>query len=168
MSFSHLQLGMPKTDRSRDDLARENRAMVLEIERLGGVTERISPGAFPPELENAFLKQVLAYEAPEGQPVRKLRALFPAELSFPPAEALSAAELRGLLEQIRSVLGENGVELGLSKDLPARRLYRIVAEELIPHEELPPRVPGAVYVLDGCDGWCEGCSQSEFCEANAC
>jgi len=163
MQFDAVQWDFSGDARRAVDVELENRALTLEVERLGGTVEEV--GGMTPALRNAFLKQVLAYEATSEEPGRPIRDLFPEDLDLPPAEALSKPRLGRLLKRVREILSENNIELGLVESLPEVEIYRYLTEEVIPKKTVRAMPAGTKLLLDGCSGWCEECFQEDFCEA---
>jgi hypothetical protein len=150
-------------EREEIDLSLENSSLETEIKLKGGIFSSKTDD-IDPLLENAFLKNVLAYEEAAEDPQIPMVSVFPENYKFPPAESISEAELFEKLEDISRVLSDHGIELGFSNDLPDKVLYKYLVEECIPKEMIDSSVTaGFTWVLDGCSGGCEECFQREYC-----
>jgi hypothetical protein len=134
-----------------------------EVSLLGG--EPVDCDDKDPNLKNAFLKNIIAFEEADKEPARPLRSLFPDDFEFPPVSSLSAGQIAGKLREIASVLSMNNIELSFANPLPDAVMYKYLAEECIPHETVSAAVEaGFTLNLDGCDGGCDSCFQKEYCE----
>jgi hypothetical protein len=123
-------------------------------------------GSQDPTLDNAFLKNVIAFEEADKEPPRPMRSLFPEDFEFPPVSSMSARQLARKIKEIASILSMNNIELAFANPLPDAVLYKHLVEECIPHETVSAAVEaGFTLNLDGCEGGCESCFQREYCKA---
>jgi hypothetical protein len=152
-----------RSDEDREnDLRLENQSLESEIVLQSGCT--FESKNIDPELKNAFLKRVLAYEEADKEPCHPILSLFPKGYTFPLIEEMSPGELMNKLDEIASILSMHNIEFGFANDLPVKVLYRYLVEEYLPNEMFGGvEEAGFTRVIDGCDGACEGCFQREYC-----
>ena len=117
-----------------------------------------------PSIENAFLKNIIAYEEATEGPQIPMLSIFPKDFKFPSTESMSEEELSEKLDDICRVLSDHGIEFGFNNDLPCKMLYKYLAEDCIANDMINGSVTaGFTCVLDGCSGDCEDCFQKEYC-----
>lgn len=144
------------------DLRLENQSLETDITLQGG--HLVKGGDIEPEIENAFLKNVLAFEEADKEPPIPMRALFPQEYEFPAASSMSREELSRKIGEIARILSMHNVEFGFANDLPDEVLYKYLVEECIPHDSVSATVSeGFTWYLDGCDCGCDECFQNQYC-----
>jgi hypothetical protein len=117
-----------------------------------------------PYIQNQFLRHIQAFQEMEGGPQRVLSTIFPDGFEFPPVESLDRAQLKEKLRAIEEVLGEHRIFLDLAPSLPDKMVYEYIIKEVI-HQPISLEFPkGFALHFDGCDGYCPGCFQRDFCE----
>lgn len=149
-------------DLKKIDLQLENKALQDEIEMRGGSFGKCED--LDPEIENMFLKNVIAFEEAYDGPRIPMRSLFPTDYKFPSVQSLSKKEISDKLDDIALILSTHNIELGFNDKLPQDVLYKHLVEDCIPNETVQQEVlRGFTNVLDGCSGDCDGCFQKEYC-----
>ncbi len=114
----------------------------------------------PPKIENEFLKQVLAFEEAEPQPLYQVLGISPD--AYPPPEQLTEKELQEKYQDLMMQLESHQISVDLKEGLPLRKIYQYLVEEL---QEKFTIIPGMELHLDGCSGWCPDCFQVDYCDA---
>ena len=162
-------------DRDKDverlDLELENESLELDIRLKGGEFFKSEDLEDHPKLYNEFLRNVLEYESLEEEYVddRPLSCLFPDDFTFPPVDELESGRLEEKLTAIEEVLASNNIELALADKLPAKLVYKYLTEEVLLEPAGFPIGPDcpSICVIDGCEGYCPGCFQKDYCESSA-
>ena len=148
------------------DLILENKSLETDISLQGG--NIVKGEDIDPKLENAFLKNVLAFEEADKEPPIPMRALFPDDYEFPAASSMSGEELSRKIQEIAGILSMHNVEFGFANDLPDEVLYTYLVKECIPNDSVSATISeGFTWYLDGCDGGCDECFQNKYCAAYA-
>lgn len=152
-----------RTEDQKDmDLRLENQSLETELNLQGGGT--FKNREVDPKIENAFLKNVIAYEEADKEPPVPVRSLFPEGYEFPPVSSMSRRNLSKKIKEIAEILSAHNVEFGFANKLPDEVLYKYIAEDFIPHEMIGASIQaGFTFVIDGCDGCCEECFQKSHC-----
>ncbi len=142
-----------------EKIEQENLLLQSEIIIRGG---RIGDSKnIPPEIENQFLKNILAFENAEQKPLFEIAGI--KRTDFPDSEELTDHEIDRKLKEIVAVLEKNGSELGLIADVPDRIVYKFLVEDyLFDKDNLHPVGIGG-WVIDGCSGDCPSCFQLDYC-----
>jgi hypothetical protein len=149
-------------EREDIDLSLENSSLEAEIKLKGGSFSKMDD--IDPSIENAFLKNILAYEEAAAGPQIPMHSVFPRDYKFPSAESMSEEEISEKLDDISRILSDHGVEFGFHNDLPSKVLYKHLVEDCIPNDMIDGSASaGFAWVLDGCTGGCEDCFQKEYC-----
>ncbi len=139
----------------------ENLLLQSKIILKGGIFSET--GNLPPEIENQFLKNILAFENAEQKPVSEITGLN--KTDFPLAEELTDNEIDQKLNNIVEVLKKHEITLGLIEGVPDRIVYKFLIEDyLFDEHNLHPEGIGG-YVIDGCSGDCPSCFQMEYCSS---
>ena len=142
--------------KKKKNLKAENFAMKAEL--LANDSILGSNSDLPDEIENQFLKNVIAFER---APYVKVKTLVP---EFPPEKELTDQELKMEFERLIGELAARHIQYGLCKKLPMRIAYKYLTEEYI-NEEVKLLEGGGNYVIDGCSGDCPSCFQVDYCES---
>jgi hypothetical protein len=145
------------------DLSLENHCLETEIILKGGMFGKAED--LDPDIENQFLKNILAFEQLKDEPEISMRSIFPADYVFPSIDIMSEKDISGKLGDIGNILSNHNVELGFSDELPDRVLYRYLVEECIPKKSIEAMAGGFTWVLDGCTGSFEDRFQKMYCKA---
>lgn len=114
----------------------------------------------PPEIENAFLKNVLEFE--ETEPISMYQYLHIEPNTFPPEKELSDKELEEQYTRIEQLLNEHNIVIELQPDLPLRLAYKYLIEDVLTRKYT--FIKGMTLHLDGCDGYCPDCFQLDYCK----
>jgi hypothetical protein len=116
-----------------------------ELERLGGEVSQHPD--LPGDLEEAFLKQILAFETTESSSL--LQWVENAGLHVPPPHQLDDAQLSAKLWEVINRLASLGAYLHNTNHLSDRELYSFLFEEGLGEDAvLFPEDPSYVYTLD--------------------
>ncbi len=149
-------------EQKKIDLQLENKALQDEITLKGGIFGRCED--LDPEIENMFLKNVIAFEEAYDSPRIPMRSLFPPHYKFPPVKSMSKKEISDKLDDIALILSTHNIQLGFNEKLPKDLLYKHLVEDCIPNETVQQEmISGFVNVLDGCTGDCDRCFQKDYC-----
>jgi len=144
--------------KSKLKLIQENLLLKAKILLKGGTLEQFKE--IDPEIENQFLKQVLAFE--EADLIKMYKILNISLDDYPPEDTLPDDILEQKLEELEKIMAKHNIYLELSKKMPKRLIYKYLVEEELESEiEV---VPGMTTHIDGCDGWCPDCFQADYCE----
>jgi hypothetical protein len=152
-----------RSDEAREmDLRIENEGLREEISLKGG---RFWKGEeVEPEVENGFLKSVMAFEEASEMPAVVVRSLFPEDFHFPPVSSMTPEQISRKLGEIEEILGRHNIAFGFANDLPPHLLYTHLVEDYIPNERVTAATgAGFTWNIDGCDGDCESCFQRDYC-----
>jgi len=136
----------PLSDDPEENLRMENELLRLKLKaELGGDSH--SSGNLPPEIENEFLKNVMAFEqnfakAKDQKPVKVYDLL--GKPDFKKSEDLKGEELEKALEEIIDLLAEKNIEVyfGDDNEYDSRTRYHFITEELFDHETTFMPMPG--------------------------
>src|SRR5690606_6191748 len=95
-----------------------------------------------PELENDFLKYIIAFEEQfaEGKQTTVYRYI--GQPSWTPAHQLNDAQINTALHFVQSILAHHAVRLNTLCSVDNRTLYRFITEELFDQEMMIIRIPG--------------------------
>lgn len=131
--FSHENeesLGPEETE----ELRMENEFLRLKIQaQFGGVTGNF--GDLPPEVENEFLKHVMAFEEQFNVEQKPLKiAAFLGNPVFRPQEELNDREFKAELNRLIKLLSEKCISVDFLRERDERFKYKFVTEELFNHE----------------------------------
>src|SRR5204863_7360081 len=98
----------------------------------------------PPELENTFLKHVMAFEEQfETAKSVKIFTKIGSPTCFRPAHEIPDTEIDVAWNELRSHLNDHGVDLDVcSPNISNRELYRFTLQELFEHETDDLDMPG--------------------------
>jgi len=144
-----------------EKIEQENLLLQSEIILRGGIIG--DSNNIPSEIENQFLKNIIAFENAELKPLDEITGI--KRDDYPASNELTDHELDQKLDQIIDVFNKNGIELGLVSDVPNRIVYNyLVKEYLFDSGELYPVGIGGM-VIDGCLGDCPSCFQLGFCSS---
>jgi hypothetical protein len=155
-----------KSDDDRDlDLHMENQSLELELELKGGIMDKRDD--IDPQIHNAFLRSVLAFEEMDAEPKISIKSIFPDTFEFPPVNSLGKKELSKKLDEIIEILERHSIVLGFTADLPDKVIYEYLVNDFIPQEKtFNENCTGLTQVVDGCDGYCPDCFQNSYCEVS--
>jgi len=142
----------PLSDDPEENLRMENELLRLKLKaELGGDSH--SSGDLPPEIENEFLKNVMAFEqnwakAKDEKPVKVYDLL--GKPAFKKSDDLDNEELEKALEEITALLSKKNMEVyfGDEDEYDSPTQYRFITEELFDHETTFMPMPGMTTFFD--------------------
>ena len=142
-----------------EKLEQENFVLKSKIITKGGIFQENSN--LDPEIENMFLKKVIAFEEAEYKPVYEIIGVDPKD--FPPADILTKDEIKAEFNKLIGIFNEHGISYGVNDNVPVEVSYRFLTEDYLLSEsqDLPPDFG---WTIDGCSGDCPGCFQADYCE----
>lgn len=142
-----------------EKIEQENFVLKSKLITQGGVFSEDTN--LDPEIENQFLKRVMAFEEAEYKPVFEIIGVNPKE--FPPADTLTKAEINEAFKKLVLIFNEHGISYGVNENVPVEVSYRFLTEDYLLSEsqDMPP---GFGWTIDGCSGDCPGCFQADYCE----
>lgn len=125
----------------RENLRIENEILRIKVRtELGGVYE--GDENLPPELENEFLKNILAFEHRYARiKMVKVRELL-GNPGFPASRELNDAEIATRYAALESLLAERNIVVEFTQPRPLRFKYQFITEELFEHETDDMQVEG--------------------------
>ncbi|NOX46165.1 MAG: hypothetical protein GXO89_04220 [Chlorobi bacterium] len=145
----------------QEKIEQENFVLKSKLITQGGIFSE-SQGEIDPEIENMFLKRVMAFEEAEWKPVYEIIGVDPK--SFPPADLLSEEELEVEFNKLLDIFEEHGMKYAVNEDVPVGVSYRFLTEDYILSESQDlPKDFG--WTIDGCSGDCPSCFQMDFCKS---
>jgi hypothetical protein len=144
-----------------EKIEQENLLLQSEIIIRGGMIG--DSKGLPPEIENQFLKNILAFENAERKPISEIIGV--SITDYPVANKLTENEITKKLDELIEVFEKNEIALGLIEGMPDRLVYKFLVEEyLFDKDNLHP-VGISGWVIDGCSGDCPSCFQLEYCSS---
>ena len=144
----------------KEKIEQENFVLKSKIITQGGIFSEGS--GIDPEIENMFLKRVMAFEEAEYKPVYEIIGVDPK--SFPPADQLSKEEMEVEFNKLLDIFEEHGIKYDVSEDVPIEVSYRYLIEDYILSESQDlPKDFG--WTIDGCSGDCPSCFQMDYCKS---
>jgi hypothetical protein len=127
----------------QEQLHTENELLKLKLMLETGA-EMGANGNLPADIENAFLKQVLAFEQQHRQ--KKSTTVFDKlgkPNHFAPAGQIPDTHMAQAWLELKDFMSEKGIELdAISTKVTPRELYRFTVEELFDHEMDDMDIPG--------------------------
>jgi hypothetical protein len=152
------------TDKNEDlspeeKIEQENFLLKSKIITQGGIFAEDSD--LDPEIENMFLKRVMAFEEAEYKPVFEIIGVDLAD--FPPADTLTKDELAAAFKKLIQIFDEHGISWGVKEAVPVEVSYRFLTEDYLLSESQD--VPADFgWTIDGCSGDCPDCFQADYCK----
>ncbi|MEO6760227.1 MAG: hypothetical protein ABIO24_12290 [Saprospiraceae bacterium] len=133
-----------------EQLRADNEIMALSLELSHDALTYIGDDA-PPELINAWLKNVSAYESQHqnAPPISVYDRI--GRPAFVAPELLEAATLAGEIARFDTIFEAHGLMVIQPDHVDDAQFYRFLVEELFPHELPDLRLPGMVTVIDYAD-----------------
>ena len=129
------------SDDPEEHLKIENDFLKLKLQaELGGDYE--SQGDLPPEIENAFLKNVIEFEHQFSNASTKTLYEVLGNPSFEKAENLSDLQVEMAMAEMEELMLEKGIVVDYGEDYTIRLKYTFVTEELFLKESPFFHVPG--------------------------
>jgi len=140
----------------KEKFDQENFVLKSKVIMKGGIFHESED--LDPEIENMFLKNIMAFEEAEIKPVHEILGVDPK--SFPPADLLSENELKAEMDRLFRLFDEHGMTYDLKEGIPLKVSYKFLTEEYLLEESSD--IPG--WVIDGCSGDCPSCFQADYCD----
>ena len=147
--------------KDRQDKMSENFLLHAKVLISGGHTFENKDSKLPTEIENQFLRNVLAFEEAPLQKLSDLLDFHPKD--WPNENVISNDDLCEKLDILSDILAEHHIVIVLQDNLPDRMAYKYLIEDYIPNEKIE-MIEGMTMNINGCDGFCKGCFQLEWCE----
>ncbi len=141
----------------KEKINQENFVMKSKLILKGGLLHDNTE--IDPELENIFLKNVLAFENAEIKPLYEILDIDPRE--YPPVDLLSEDEISNYLQKLISLLEAQRFHLQLQESVPNNIIYQFLTKEYL--LEQTKNIPGINCFIDGCGGDCPSCFQKDYC-----
>ena len=135
-SFDHLP--------NEDDLKAENEFLKMKLMLEHGAKFSSNESKLPPEMENEFLNNVMAFEKQfEQYKTIKVYDKIGRPAHFKPAAEIPDDEMDKAWSDLRAYLNEHNIDLdACSPNISSRELYRFTMEELFEHETDDMDLPG--------------------------
>ncbi len=139
--------GFPLSDDPEENLRMENELLRLQMKaELGAESHTVSD--IDPEIENAFLKNVMAFQ-------RNFATTKPTKIfdlagrpAFKKCDELNDERLENALQEVTDLLSAHNIEVYFGEGYDNRTQYRFITEELFEHETSFLPVPGMVTHFD--------------------
>ncbi len=143
----------------KEKLDQENFLLKSKIITQGGIFGGESD--IDPEIENVFLKNILAFEEAEYKPFYEIIGVDPKD--FPPVDLLSEIEIKTYFNKLIKIFEDHKVFYDVNETVPVEVSYKFLIEDYLLSEsqQLPE---GFNHVIDGCSGDCPGCFQADYCK----
>jgi hypothetical protein len=124
---------LPLSDDPEENLRMENELMKLKLQAELGA-KSFSASKIDPEIENAFLKNVMAFEQnwASAKPAKVYDLL--GKPDFKHSGELGDDELETALVQLTDLMSEKHVEVYFDDEVDSRTRYQFITEELFDHE----------------------------------
>lgn len=141
----------PVSGIEQQKLKEENAFLKMKLMLENGAQINGTTGELPPEVENQFLKYVMAFEKQVENPTMiRIFDKIGKPTQFKPAAELQDAEIEQALSDIRGLLHQHGIDLtALSPHVSGRELYRFILEEFLQQEiidiKMPSMIQGFIY-----------------------
>jgi hypothetical protein len=138
---------LPLSDDPQENLRIENELMKLKMQAELGASSFSDP-SLDPEIENVFLKNVMAFEQRHAgaKPMKVADLLGNPE--FKPAAGMDDEELALELARLESVLAEKSIDVYFGDGYDDRTKYSFITEELFDHETTFMPMPGMMTCFD--------------------
>lgn len=124
---------VPLSDDPEENLRLENELLHIKLQAELGA-EQLNFGDIPPEIENAFLKNVLAFEQAYANATRTKVYELLGNPAFTPASALTDTAIEAALETVINLLNQKNIEVDFIAEYSNRTKYAFITEELFEHE----------------------------------
>lgn len=137
----------PLSDDPEENLRMENELLRLKLKaELGGESHSISD--IGPEIENEFLKNVLAFEHnfANSKPAKVYDLL--GKPDFKRSDDLDDNSISKALEEITELMSEKNIEVYFGDGYDDRTKYHFITEELFEHETTFAPIPGMTTNFD--------------------
>ncbi|TCD08478.1 hypothetical protein EZ449_11560 [Pedobacter frigidisoli] len=131
-----------------ENLRIENELLKLKMQAELGAKTHVVSGDLPPEMENMFLKNIMAFHQQSSE--HKLITIFRKLKSpeFKPAEDLDDETLSNELIKLENLLMSENIQLSYSSEYPDRTKYKFITEEFFELEIDDVELPGMMNFFD--------------------
>jgi hypothetical protein len=133
----------PLSEDPEENLRLENQLLHLKLKAELGAESQSFEGV-PPEIENEFLKNVLAFEHASANAKQVTLYEYLGEPPFTAASELDNEAIETALEEIEAFLGEKNIAADFIAEYDSRTKYTFITEELFGHEVDDFMLPGMV------------------------
>jgi len=100
----------------------------------------------PPEVENAFLNNIIAFERQlDNIKEVKIYSILGEPKDFKPDSELNDTQIHSELERLNTLLEKHQIEVDYGTDYPSRLKYKFITEELFEHETQKFDIPDMVH-----------------------
>jgi len=132
-----------------DDLRAENEVKKLKLEMQYGAQFGLNSTDLPPEIEQQFLDNVLAFEKQYAEKEQIKLFDYIGKPDFKPAAQLTEEQMVDEHLKLCNLLEENGIVVGVLAEYSdeLRMLYTFITEELFDHAIDNMRLPGWTLIL---------------------
>ena len=137
----------PLSDDPEENLRIENELLRLKIQAEHGGQSH-SSGNLPPDLENEFLKHIMAFEQNYANAKRIIIYDFIGRPEFTKADDLDNSSLAPALQRVTGQLSLKNIVVHFDKDVDKRTRYKFITEELFEKETDDFMVPGMTVNFD--------------------
>ena len=129
------ETNQPLSDDSQENMQIENEILKLKLKAQFGEAFQMGPSTdLPPEIENEFLKNVLAFEdAHQHVKYTKVYERL-GNPAYRKANELSDKEINDELTRIEETMEKNNMALDVLAEYDDRTIYTFITEELFEHE----------------------------------
>lgn len=130
-----------KKEKTAEELSMENELLKLKMmAEFGG--DFGGNDDIPPQVENAFLKQIINFHKQHGNTEATTLYKFIGEPEYNHVHDMSERQTKVALRKILKVMKKNGIELDVLAPTPDREIYRFITEELFKQEVEGLRMKG--------------------------
>jgi hypothetical protein len=137
----------PLSDDPEENLRMENELLRLKLQaELGGQSH--SSGNLPPELENEFLKNILAFEHNYANSKRITIYDLLGKPEFKKTEDLNDEAIELALEEVTNLLAKKNIMVHFDEECNSRTRYHFITEELFEKETDDFKIPGMTTNFD--------------------
>ena len=129
------ETNQPLSDDPQENMRIENDILKLKMKaQYGDAFQMGSASDLPPEIENEFLKNVLAFEeAHQHVEYKKVYELLGKPV-YKKANELSDKEISKELSRIQKIMEKHNMALDMLAEYDDRTIYTFITEELFEHE----------------------------------
>lgn len=133
------------SDDPEEQLRIENELLRLKLQaETGAELEQLQN--IPPDVENAFLNNILAFERQlDNTEETKIFDLIGQPADFKNESELSNSEIETELERLNNLLGSHQIEVDYGTDYAPRLKYKFITEELFEHSTQKFDIPDMVH-----------------------
>ena len=128
----------------KDKLRKENEEIKKQLEEEFGATKMWANPDLPPEMENEFFNNIMAFENAYKDVKRITVYEFLGNPPFRPLEELQPEEVEAELNRVMELMNEHQITLDTLCDVPENELYRFITEELFLEDKDDIRIPGMI------------------------